>query len=85
MVEIVGDHAQPDPALHSCLAAVDAAPKTMSALEDADATFATGPPFLPLFKPALLLFALPLSAFGGAIRDAYALDPSLVRGSFILG
>jgi hypothetical protein len=57
----------------------------MPALKDADAALAAGPPFLALFKPTLLLFALPLGAFCGAIGDAYAFDASLVRGIFILG
>ena len=85
MVQIVGDHTQADPPPHSGIALIEASPETMSSLQHADAALAAGPPFLTLFEPALLLFALPLSAFGGAIRDAHALDTSLVRGSFILG
>jgi hypothetical protein len=85
MVQVVGDYAQADPAPHSGIALVDAPSETVSAFQYADTALATGPPFLTLLKPALLLFALPLSAFGGAIRDAHALDTPLVRGSFVLG
>jgi hypothetical protein len=85
VVEIVGDYAKTNPSLHSTVARVDASSKTMPALKDADATLATGSPFLSCFEPALLLFALPLGALCVATRDAYALDTSLVRSRFILG
>ena len=85
MVQIVGDHTQADPSLHSGIAPVDATAKSMPALEDADPALATGPPLLSLFEPALLLFALPLGASYGAIRNAHALDTSLVRGRFVPG
>ena len=84
VVQIVGDHTQADPSLHSGVAPVDAATKTMPALQHADSTLATGPPLLPRFEPALLLFALPLGAFCGATRNAHPLDTSLMRGRFIL-
>jgi hypothetical protein len=38
VVQIVGDHTQADPSLHSGVAPVDAASKTVAALKDADAT-----------------------------------------------
>ena len=85
MNEVVGDHAQADPSLYSAISPVDAAPKTMSALQNADASLTTGSPFLSGFEPALLLFALSLGAFCVATRDTYALDASVVRSSFILG
>ena len=72
--EIVGDDAEPDPTLHSGLALVAAAAEPVSPLDDADASLASGPPFLAVAEPALLLFALALGAFGGAVGNADALD-----------
>src|SRR5271165_2588399 len=72
--EVVGDDAEPDPALHSGVAFVAAAVEAVSALGDADASLASGAPFLALAKPALLLLALARGALGGAIGNAHALD-----------
>ena len=58
--EIVGDDAEPDPTLHSGLALVAAAAEPVSPLDDADASLASGPPFLAVAEPALLLFAFAL-------------------------
>jgi hypothetical protein len=55
--EIVGDDAEPDPTLHSGLALVAAAAEPVSPLDDTDASLASGPPFLAVAEPALLLFA----------------------------
>ena len=85
MVQIVGDHTQADPSLHSGVASVDAAPKTMPALQHADPALATGPPLLSLFEPALLLFALAFDTFGAAIGNADSFDASVVCGFFIAG
>ena len=84
VVQIVGDHAQADPSLHSAISPVEAAPKTMSALQNTDASLTTGSPFLSGFEPALLLLALSLGAFCVATRDTYALDASVMRRSFVL-
>src|ERR1700756_323143 len=72
--EIIGDHAEPDPALHSIFAFVPTAVEAVSPLGHADAALAAGPPFLTVAEPALLLFASALSAFGGAVGYADALD-----------
>src|SRR5215213_8215015 len=84
-MEIVRDHAKSDPALHAGIAAVDAASQPVSPLQHADAALTSGPPFLALLEPALLLLGFPFDAFGGAIRDAHAFDASVVRGGFVLG
>jgi len=62
--EIVGDHAEPDPTLHSIVTFVPAAIETVSPLGHADASLASGPPFLAVAKPTLPLLALPLGALG---------------------
>src|ERR1700674_3485525 len=55
--EVVGDDAEANPAFHSGVALVAAAVEAMSAFGDADATLASGAPFLAVAEPALLLLA----------------------------
>src|SRR5208282_5774715 len=83
--EIVGDDAEPDPTLHSGLALVAAAAEPVSPLDDADASLASGPPFLAVAEPALLLFAFALRALGGAIGNAEALDALCFRRGLVFG
>src|ERR1035438_4127441 len=85
MGKVIGDHTQADPPFHPGVAPVEAAPKTVPPLEDADATLTSGPPLLPLFEPALLLFALAVGAFRGATGNAHPLDSPVMRRSFVLG
>ena len=75
--EIVGDHAEPDPTLHSGVALVAAAAKPVPPFDHADASLASGPPFLAVAEPTLLLLALALGAFGRAIGNADAFDALL--------
>ena len=82
--EIVGDHAEPDPALHSVLALVAATVEAVSPLHQADTTLASGTPFLTVAEPALLLFASALSALGRAVGNAHTLDTLGFRRGFIL-
>src|SRR4029453_17414879 len=42
--QVVGDHAQPDPALHPARAAVPTSPQPVATFERADAPFAAGAP-----------------------------------------
>ena len=83
--EVVGDHAEPDPALHSGVALVAAAIEPVSPLDHADASLASGPPFLAVAEPALLLLAFALGALGGAIGNADAFDALRFRRRLILG
>src|SRR5713226_4152670 len=53
---------------------VSAAIEPVSTLDHADASLASGAPFLIVAEPALLLLAFAVGAFGGAIRNADALD-----------
>jgi len=57
----------------------------VSPLDDADASLASGPPFLAVAEPALLLFAFALGALGGAIGNADALDALCFRRHLVLG
>ena len=81
--EIIRDHAEPNPAFHSIIAFVPATIETMSSLDHADASLASGSPFLPVAEPTLLLLAFALGAFGGAIGDANALDALRFGGLFV--
>src|SRR5262249_3774771 len=77
--DVVGDNAEANPAVHSVEAFVAAAIETVSPLDHADAPLASGPPFLPIAEPALLLLAFALTAFAGAIGNAHALDAHRLR------
>src|ERR1700687_2420600 len=85
MDDVVGDDAEPDPALHSGIAFVAAAAEPVSPFDDADASLASGAPFLAVAEPALLLFALALGAFGGAVGNADALDALCFRHRLVVG
>src|SRR5215471_14505971 len=52
--EIIGDHAESDPALHSVFAFVPTTVEPVSPLGHADAALAAGPPILAVTEPALL-------------------------------
>src|SRR6478752_8338917 len=83
--EVIGDHAEPDPALHSCFALVSAAIEPMPPFDHADAALASGSPFLAVAEPTLLLFALALGALGGAIGDRDAFDAHRLGCRLVLG
>src|ERR1700724_1389170 len=83
--DVVGDDAEPDPAVHSDESLVATTGEAVSALDHADASLASGAPFLAVAEPALSLLALAFRAFGRAIGNANALDPLRLCGGFILG
>src|SRR5207302_9892660 len=62
--EVVGNHSEPDPALHADLAPIAAAVEAMPPLGDADAALAPGPPFLAIAEPTFLLLAFAFGALG---------------------
>jgi hypothetical protein len=66
--KIVRDHAESNPAPHPVVTFVPAATEAMPALGDADASLASGSPFLTVAEPALLLLAFSLSVFGGGTQ-----------------
>src|SRR3989449_8796190 len=65
--QVIGDHAESDPAFHAVESSVAATTQTMAALEHADAPLASGPPSLAgaeqtllLSSPALLVARAPV-------------------------
>src|SRR5207245_711716 len=72
--KIVGDDAKTDPSVHSDEALVAATDEAVPSLDHADASLASGAPFLAVAEPALSLLALAFRAFGRAIGNANALD-----------
>ena len=81
--QIVRKDAQPDPAFHAVGTFVAAAVQSVSSLHDADPAFTPGPPPLPVFEPAFLLFPLARGALGGPVRYAHTRDALRVGGVFI--
>jgi hypothetical protein len=77
--QIVRNHTEPDPGFHSIIAFVPAAIETVLPLSDADAPLRSGPSFLTLAEPAILLLAFAFCAFGGAIGNANAFTMSFER------
>ena len=76
--EVIGDHAESDPALHAAFTMIPAAVKAVAPLHHTDASLAAGPPFLPGAEPALVLFQLAFGAPGVAIGNADSLDSLFV-------
>jgi len=83
--QVVGNHPEADPALHSGISLVPAAIESVPSLDHADATLASGAPFLAVAESAFLLLAFALGALRGAIGDADALDALGFGGRLVLG
>ena len=62
--EVVGDHSEPDPALHADLASVAATVEPVPTLDHTDASLASGAPFLAIAEPPFLLFTSALFTLG---------------------
>ena len=75
--DVVGDHAEPDPTVHSGVTLVSASVETVPPLGDADASLAAGPPLLAVAEPALPLLTLALGTLGRAVGNA---DPFYALG-----
>src|SRR5438128_8316734 len=74
--QVIGDDAEPDPALHPALATVPAPPEPMTALERADPSFAPrAPAESRAGNPRALLARLP--------RQHDVPDPAVLRRAFI--
>jgi hypothetical protein len=82
--DVVGDHAEPDPTLHSCIALVTAAVETVPPLGDTDASLASGPPLLAAAEQ-LPLLPFAFGALGRTIGNADALDAQGFRCCLVLG
>src|SRR5215469_3926935 len=81
--EGIGDEAEADPTLHSTVAFVAAPIETVTPLCDADASFASRAPFLPVAEPPFLLLTFACRALGGTIGytdplDAHCLGLSVI-------
>jgi hypothetical protein len=83
--DVVGDDSEANPALHSDVAPVAAAAEAVSPFDDADASLASGAPFLAVAELALSLLTFAFEAFGRAIGNANALDALCLRGRLVLG
>ena len=83
--KIVGDHAEPDPLLHSVVALVSATIETVSPLDHTDAPFASGTPFLADAEPAFLLLAFAFDALARSIRNTLTFDPHGFRSGLVSG
>ena len=62
--EIVGDDAEPDPAVDADITSIAASIETVSPLDHADPAFGPGAPFLAVAEPALSLLAFAFEALG---------------------
>src|SRR5436305_5491427 len=85
MNDVVGDHTQSDPAPNAVRPSIQRSPQPMSPLENTDATFAAGTPFLKLLEPALLLPLLARRAFGVMARNRHPTDAHLLGLGFVRG
>src|SRR6185369_7209047 len=82
--EIVRDHTESYPALHSFVAFIEAATASVPPFENADAALTPGPPLLSLLEPALSLFAFTFGAFGRAAWDTYSRHTLFIGGCLVL-
>ena len=80
--QVVGDDAQPDPALDAGHAFVATTVQAMASLEKTDTTFTAGAPFLRVAEPAFLLESLAAGMTIPEIVRAYpTLTEEAVRGA----
>ena len=75
---------RPTQRFHPGVTFVAATVKPMPPLSHTDASLASGPPFLAVAEPALLLLAPAFNALGRAVGDANAFDAFCFRGCLIL-
>src|ERR1017187_3433649 len=67
--QIIGDHAEPNPALHAGVFLVERSSQAVPSFQQADSSLAAGSPLLSFLEPALFLMLAPRGTFGGAIRN----------------
>src|SRR5437763_8066563 len=85
MNSVVSYHTQSDPAPDAVRPSIQRSPQPMSPLENTDAAFAAGTPFLKLLEPALLLPLLARRAFGVMARNRHLADSHLLGLGFVRG
>ena len=83
--QVVGDHPEADPALHSVLSAVSAAVEAVAAFADADTAFASGAPSLPVAEPSLVLLAPAHGTLRSVSGDADPFHALGFRRRFVVG
>src|SRR5262245_53923757 len=81
--QIVGDHAESNPSIHSVLATIATPIQSVSPLQDADSTFTARLPLLGLSKPSRLLHSAKQKILRRPVRNrdvfhAHLLDSSLL-------
>src|SRR5258708_11851583 len=81
--EIVGDHAEADPAVHAVDAMIATAAQAMATFEHTDATFTADAPPLPATEPALTFERAPRWRLRATARQHHATDAAAGRGLFI--
>ena len=74
MNDVVGDHAESDPATDSIRSFIERSSQPVPAFENADASLTASAPFLKLFEPRLLLPLLAGRALGVVARYRYPAD-----------
>src|SRR5256885_1151360 len=82
--EVIPDHTEPDPALHSSISSVPAPVEPVPPLDHANTSLAPGPPLLAVAEPAFLLLAFAFRTLRVAIWNADAFDALLFRCGFVL-
>src|SRR5215470_8438442 len=76
--EIVGDHSESDPSVHSILTSIATAIQSMPAFQNTDATLAAGSPLLALSKPSRLLNLTKSQILGRTIGNGNVFDAHLL-------
>src|SRR3989475_4409644 len=71
--QVIGDHAESDPAFHAVESSVAATTQSVAALEHADAPLASGPPSLAGAEPTLLLPSPALLAARAPVGNRHSL------------
>src|ERR1700730_8693355 len=72
--DVVGDDAEPDPAVHSDETLVAATCEALAPLDHTDSSLGSGAPLLAVAEPALFLLALARGALARAIGNGDAFD-----------
>jgi death-on-curing protein len=85
MDDVVGDHAESDPAPNAVRSFVERSPQPMPAFENTDAAFTAGAPFLKFFEPTLFLTLLAGWTLGVMTRNRYPTNAHLLGLGFIGG
>ena len=81
--EVVGDHSEANPTLHTVGSTITASAQAVAALDHTDASFTTGPPRLRFLKPPALFQLFPLCAACAAIWHGDPLHTFVLSCTFL--